>query len=51
MAYAVVELKKYYIELFFENKEGRAFLPKNYIADRKDVAALSSFFSGVPGYV
>jgi nitric oxide reductase subunit B len=44
MAYAVSELKKYYTDLFFENKTERAFLPKGYIRDRQDVAALSSFF-------
>ncbi len=44
MEFALGQLKEYYLDLFFENDEGRKFLPKNYIADRDDVAALSTFF-------
>ncbi|MEI2695947.1 MAG: cbb3-type cytochrome c oxidase subunit I [Saprospiraceae bacterium] len=43
-SYALQQLKKHYTDIFIDKNSGAGFPPKNYIANREDVADLASFF-------
>lgn len=42
--YALQQLKSYYLDLYFNQKPGQSFPPKNYIKSREEVQDLAVFF-------
>jgi nitric oxide reductase subunit B len=42
--YALLNVRKYYTDLYIDQNDGNGFPPKNYISDREKVNDLASFF-------